>query len=60
MGGQSISVLHCAICAEPVDLTVDLSADENGEAMHEDCYVKRVSGSWLVAGWQYLQTRQPS
>jgi len=48
--GSPISVLHCAICAEPVDLTADLSADENGKAVHEDCYVKRVSGSWLLAG----------
>jgi hypothetical protein len=60
MGGHPFSVLHCAICAEPIDLTADLSADENGKAVHEDCYVKSVSGSWLFAEWQDWQTRQAS
>jgi hypothetical protein len=60
MGGHPFPVLHCAICAEAVDLTVDLSADENGQAVHEDCYVKRITGSWLAAGWQDAQTRQAS
>jgi hypothetical protein len=56
MGGHPFSVLHCPICAEPVDL----SADENGKAVHEECYVKRITRSWLLAGWQDRQTRQAS
>jgi hypothetical protein len=27
---------------KPVDLSVDLSTDEDGRAVHEDCYVKRI------------------
>jgi hypothetical protein len=45
MGGHSFPEIPCTICAMPVDLTVDLSADENGKAVHEDCYVKHVASS---------------
>jgi hypothetical protein len=58
MGGRPFTVLHlaitvlrCAICSEPVNLTVDLSTDEKGKAVHEECYVKYLTGSWPVAGW---------
>jgi len=30
-------------CSRQVDLRVDPSADENGKAVHEHCYVKRVT-----------------
>jgi hypothetical protein len=43
MGGQPFSGILCIICAEAVDLTVDLVADENGKAMHQDCYVRRTT-----------------
>ena len=36
---------HCIICGQPLDLRIDLSVDENGEAVHEDCYVKRITSS---------------
>jgi hypothetical protein len=49
MGGQSSTLLHCAICSKPVDLAVDLSADENGKAVHEHCYVRYLTGSRMVA-----------
>jgi len=42
------SEVLCTICARPVDLTVDLHADENGRAVHEACYVTRL----LVRQWQ--------
>jgi hypothetical protein len=42
MVGHSFPETPCTICARPVDLSVDLFADENGKAVHEDCYVKRV------------------
>jgi hypothetical protein len=35
--------IPCVICSKPVDLSVDLSADENGKAVHTECYVKRIS-----------------
>jgi hypothetical protein len=42
MGGHPFQEIPCKICAEPVVLTVDLSADENGKAVHEDCYVRHI------------------
>jgi hypothetical protein len=43
MGGHPFPDTQCTICAKPVDLAVDLSADENGKSVHEDCYVKRIT-----------------
>ena len=42
MGGHPFREVPCKICAKPVDLTVDLSADENGQAVHENCYLRHV------------------
>ena len=33
----------CVECNKPVDLTIDLNADENGKAVHEDCCVGRLA-----------------
>jgi hypothetical protein len=44
MGGHTPQV-PCNICSKPVDLSVDLCADEEGKAIHEDCYVKHVTSS---------------
>ncbi len=43
MGGHPFPPISCEICSEQVDLSVDLSADENGKAVHEHCYIKRVT-----------------
>jgi hypothetical protein len=45
MGGHAFPEISCTICAKPVNLQADLYADENGKAVHEDCYVKRLSNS---------------
>jgi hypothetical protein len=45
MGGHPLPEISCTICNKPVDLTVDLFADENGKSVHEDCYVKHISSS---------------
>jgi hypothetical protein len=45
MGGHPFPELACTICAKPVDLSVDLYADEYGKAIHEDCYVKQMTSS---------------
>jgi ribosome-binding protein aMBF1 (putative translation factor) len=45
MGGLSFPEMSCKICGKPVDLTVELHADENGKAVHDDCYVKRIAKS---------------
>jgi hypothetical protein len=33
----------CRICGEPLSLTSDIVTDEDGKAVHEDCYVKRMT-----------------
>jgi hypothetical protein len=43
MGGHPFPPISCEICSKQVDLRVDLFADENGKAVHEHCYVKRVT-----------------
>ncbi len=48
MGGHPFSEIPCTICKKPVDLMVDLYANENGEAVHEQCYVTRM----LATRWQ--------
>lgn len=45
MGGHPFPEIACTICAKPVDLRVDLYANEHGKAVHEDCYVKQITGS---------------
>jgi hypothetical protein len=43
MAGHTFPEIPCMLCSKPVDLTIDLAADENGKAVHEDCYVKRIT-----------------
>jgi hypothetical protein len=43
MGGHPFLEMSCTLCSKPIDLRVDLSADENRKAVHEDCYVKRIT-----------------
>jgi hypothetical protein len=45
MGSRPVPEIPCALCRKPVDLLIDLSADENGKAVHEECYVKRLTSS---------------
>jgi hypothetical protein len=45
MGGHPFPEIPCTICNKAVDLKADLSADENGKAVHEDCYVKHITRS---------------
>jgi hypothetical protein len=43
MSGYSLPAILCTICAKPLNLVVDLCADENGKAVHEECYLKRIT-----------------
>ncbi len=45
MGGYPFPEIPCTICSKPLDLRVDLSADEKGKAVHEECYVQRITSS---------------
>lgn len=44
MGSRPFSEISCIVCSQPMDLSLDLSADENGKAVHEGCYVQRLVG----------------
>ena len=43
MGGHPFSAIHCAICNKAVNLSADLTANENGKAVHEECYVNLIT-----------------
>jgi hypothetical protein len=32
-------------CGKPVNLQTDTSTDENGKAIHTDCYVRSITGA---------------
>jgi hypothetical protein len=42
---SSFSETPCVLCSKPVDLRIDLTADENGKAVHEHCYVNHIASS---------------
>lgn len=44
VNGYCMSTLNCALCSQPVNLTIDLACDETGKAVHEQCYVDRITG----------------
>jgi hypothetical protein len=44
MGGRPFPVVSCIICSKPLDLRTDLSADENGQALHTECYANHICG----------------
>jgi len=43
MGGHPFPEISCVVCSKTLDLQVDLCADENGKAIHEECYLKRIT-----------------
>jgi len=45
MGSRPSPEIRCALCSKSVDLGIDLCADENGKAVHEECYVQRITSS---------------
>jgi hypothetical protein len=45
MGSRPFPEISYALCSKPADLLIDLSADENGKAVHEECCVKRLTSS---------------
>jgi hypothetical protein len=45
MDSRPIQEIRCQLCSKPVCLETDLSADENGKAVHTGCYVKRLTGA---------------
>ena len=49
--------LRCVICADPIDLAIDLCADENGGPIHEGCYVNRLITPLAVFAALHCMTR---
>jgi hypothetical protein len=45
MGGHPFPETPCILCSNPVNLISDFSTDENGNAFHEEGYLKRVTSS---------------
>jgi hypothetical protein len=43
MESHSFPAVLCILCPEAVNLRIDLCADENGQSIHEDCYVRRIT-----------------
>lgn len=40
--GRTFPEIPRTLCSKSIDLQVDLYAEENGEAVHEHCYVTRI------------------
>jgi hypothetical protein len=38
---ENLGIL-CRICGQPLSLTSDIVVDEDGKAVHEECYVKHI------------------
>jgi hypothetical protein len=49
-------VFLCVICSKVLDLTIDLNTDDNGKAIHEQCYVNRLISKGERHHGQFLQT----
>jgi len=43
MNNKTNSRIRCHICNQPVDLTADTAADEDGQTVHERCYLKKLT-----------------
>lgn len=42
MGSRHPAQMRCILCDRPVDLQTDLNTNEDGMAVHEDCYVRDI------------------
>ena len=43
MADDSEFQITCRICNKPLKLGIDTAADEDGKAVHETCYTKRIA-----------------
>jgi len=43
MSSRPSPEISCALCSQTVDLLISFSADDNGKAVHEECYVRRLT-----------------
>jgi hypothetical protein len=42
MASRPDAEMQCLLCNRPLDLQTDLNANENGMAVHEDCYAQSI------------------
>jgi hypothetical protein len=45
VGMNSETRILCRICNQPVRLTSDIAVDEDGQAVHENCYVQKLASA---------------
>jgi hypothetical protein len=57
MGGHPVREIACAICARSVDMQTNFIADENGKAVHEQCYVQRITNQLHTGSGARLRER---
>jgi hypothetical protein len=43
MGGRPTLEVRCVLCGQTLDLRKDLCTDENGKALHSECYLIRIT-----------------
>jgi hypothetical protein len=70
MNSSPFPEIPCVICTKPVNLQTDLWADENGKAVHADCYINRITGahsskppimsSPLPETWRVVSAERPA
>jgi hypothetical protein len=59
MASDSLPPISCMLCSKPVNLQTDFQADENGKAVHEDCYVKHIGPKQLDRAPKGLDMVEP-
>jgi hypothetical protein len=55
--GRPFPEICCVLCRKTVDLSVDLSADENGKSVHDYCYFTHMVNPTPVGMWKSLRLR---
>jgi len=68
MDSRTFPEIPCVICSKPVNLQTDLCADENGKAVHDSCYIKRIEAapkppimfSPLPETWRVVSPERPA
>lgn len=48
MDSRAPEEICCVLCSRPVNLQIDLCADENGGAIHDDCYIRHIKHKLLA------------
>jgi len=58
MADDSEFQITCRICNKPLKLGIDTAADEDGKAVHETCYTRRLKGEVVEDHQEWLELCQ--